>query len=127
MKIRNTTCINEGYAKIILTGKMDFRDCKSFIHTLIDNHISMKDLPIFIDMQGVEFDINLFEIFGIVKYVTSFQYKPLKKIYIVVSDGRSLVMGRFLQECLSSRGVDIRVSSRMAEINEWLSHSVCQE
>ena len=70
MKIRNTTCINEGYAKIILTGKMDFRDCKSFIHTLIDNHISMKDLPIFIDMQGVEFDINLFEILVIVKYVT---------------------------------------------------------
>jgi len=127
MKIRNTTCIDEGYVKIILTGKMAFRDCKSFIHILIDNYKSMKDLPVFIDMQGVECDINLFEIFGIAKYVTSFQYKPLNRIYIVVSDGRSLVMGRFVQECLSSRGVDIRVSSRMAEVNEWLSHSICRE
>jgi len=125
MELKQKKFIDGGYVKIILIDKTDFRECKSFIRHLIKGHISINDLPVLIDMHGVECYISLFEIFSIAKYLTSFQCILLNRIYIVVSDGRSLVTARFLQECLNSRGVDIHVSSMMDDVNEWLSHSVC--
>lgn len=126
MKIEHEVINSKNIINITITGDFDFKIIKERIGTIYHHPGQTRKYKVLLDLRNVECEFNLFEIYGLVKYLGPRLRKFIGKVAVLVSNEhefkRAIIIGLFL----NNRGFNIKVFSNPDEVNNWLDVSICE-
>lgn len=124
MKIECEKIDSNNLTSITLSGRLNFKIVTEEINKINQHFNEERTYRTLLKLQNVEWEFNLFEIYGIVKYLVSHLSKFHDKVAILVTNKQELKNAKIMGIFLNDRGFNIKVFSSQAVAIKWLDGSV---
>ena len=112
---------------VIAEGSCQFEDIKTIIHKVMTDPRYNKNYDILIDLQEIQYNAVISEIFSISEYIITFKKKIIGSTAIIVKSDVLYNLFKLSTMFVSKEGIQTSIFKNKEEALTWLESSAKQE